>query len=427
MLFAGVTILVIGHQLWLWARGWRFNALSPYFMCDLMIFALFGLGSLGHPVPARTVAEETLFCIYVWSGVIAYYVGLHLKLRLPSVRLPRLALPLTWVRSRLELVSIGLAAGFTVAVAFALYQRTRVLGMSISELASLSALQAYTQAFIQGTGELLTLVAYLVLTMMLMHLYFLMQQKRYLLALGMYVIINLLLPLIVAVRIPIVVNLALPLAYYHYAIKRINVILIVLILIGGPLLLTALHGWRGKAKSLFEWSVPEILVAEAGVLQSLYLVWQTYLEEKLQIEYGAQYYYYSLVSLVPRALWAEKPLTSFEARWTANLYGDVLRYGQIWVHTFTPWGEGLVQFGWIGSLINLFLYGLVLNMGIQFFQRRPHACLVYFAYTIAAATFMRTGTNALLFATVPYVVMVWLYERWLMPKQFREVKECASS
>jgi hypothetical protein len=52
MLGVGVMLMVIAHQAWLWARGWQFNTLSPYFLVDFLIFSLIGLGSLVEPLPA---------------------------------------------------------------------------------------------------------------------------------------------------------------------------------------------------------------------------------------------------------------------------------------------------------------------------------------------------------------------------------------
>jgi hypothetical protein len=77
MLGVGVMLMVIAHQVWLRARGWQFNTLSPYFLVDFLIFSLIGLGSLVEPLPHRSLTEETLFCVFVLSGLAGYYLGLH--------------------------------------------------------------------------------------------------------------------------------------------------------------------------------------------------------------------------------------------------------------------------------------------------------------------------------------------------------------
>ena len=427
MLFIGVAILVIGHQLWLRARGWQFNALSPYFMCDLMIFALIGVGPLVSPLPHRNLTEEILFCLFVWSGLVAYYIGLHLRLHAPRWRLPRLAISLDGLQRRIQWTALLLTSGFALTIALTLYQRVRGLGLSLAEMLTLSALQVYTQAVTEGLGALPVILTYLLTVLLLMHLYFLTRERRYLTVFGIYLLMVISIALIASTRIPVIMNLAIPIAYYHYAVRRINKLLLVGIVVVAPVALTLLHGLRGGA--LFAWTVSDRLIAEIEVMKSFHYLWQQYADGNIALEYGANYYYYSPLSLIPRALWTAKPQTSFETRWTLNLFGSLLENARIFVHTFTPWGEGLVQFGWLGSAVNLFLYGIILNAAIRFFNRRPHACLVYFFYTILAATYIRTSVQALLFTTILYIAGVWLYERWFLPKtvQGRELSVCTSS
>lgn len=427
MLFVGVALLVIGHQLWLWARGWRFNVLSPYFLCDLMIFALLGLGSLAVPLPHQSRMEELLFCLYIWSGLIAYYIGLHLRLRFPSLRLPSLALSLARLQHHPRILASILVGGFLLIIALTILQRLRGLGLSLHEMLALSVVHRHAQVAAEGLGALPIIMMYLFNLILLMYLYTLLQQHRFLTAFVIYFVINLSVLLITSTRIPILMNLAIPIAYYHYAIRRINMLLLLLILVGAPLALTFLHGWRGG--NPFAWTVSDRLAEEAQVLHSFYHLWQRYLEGEIVLEYGANYYYYSLLVLIPRDLWQAKPQTSFETRWTIHLFGSLVQDGYIAIHTFTPWGEGLVQFGWLGGVINLFFYGIILNFAINFFSKRPHACLVYFFFTVLASTFIRTSIQALLFTTFIYVVGVWFYERWfLRPVGLRrELQLCASS
>lgn len=428
MLFIGVAILVIGHQLWLRARGWQFNALSPYFMCDLLIFFLIGLGTVVSPLPHRNFTEDLLFSLFVWSGLAAYYLGLHLQLRLSPLRLPQIGLTLQWLQRRTGLLALLLAAGFAFIIAFTLYQRVRGLGLSVSEMLALSALQVHAQVATEGLGALPVIITYLFTVLLLIHLYFLLQRRRYLAAFGIYVLMTGSILLIASTRIPVIMNLAIPIAYYHYAVRRINKLLLIGIFFAAPAAITLLQGLRSG--SLFAWTVSDRLVAEIVVMKSFHRLWQEYTDGNIALEYGANYYYYSPLTFIPKAIWPDKPQTSFETRWTINLFNSLLdEDAQISVHTFTPWGEGLVQFGWLGGAINLFLYGLILNAAIRFFNRRPHACLVYFFYTILAATFIRTGVQALLFTTLLYVVGVWLYERWFLPRKSQEgrLAVCTSS
>ncbi|MDW8051851.1 MAG: hypothetical protein RMJ83_05130 [Armatimonadota bacterium] len=414
---------MLGHQLWLWARGWRFNALSPYFLCDLVIFALFGLGPLVVPLPYRSLTEEWLFCLYVWSGLMAYYIGLHLPLHLPRLRLGSL------LRFRMGFQGGGRALTFALAgclVLFAVsiaYQRLQAVGISLTELASVKLVYLHGQ--LREAAALPIVLVQLLVVWLLVHLYLLLQRHRLGEASGVYILMVFSVAIIASTRIPVITALAVPLAYYHYAVRRINWVLVAAILLGAPVLLTLFHGLRGGG--LFTWTVSDRMIAEAQVLHSFYHLWEKYMEGTLPLEYGANYYYYSLLTLIPKSLWQAKPLTSFEARWTENLFGSLVdAAGQSNVHTFTPWGEGLVQFGWLGGALNLLLYGAIMNASIHFFRSRPHACLVYFYHAVISATFIRTSVQGLLFTTALYVVGVLLYERWFMPRELREGKRCGS-
>ena len=429
MLFIGVVILVIGHQLWLQTRGWQFNALSPYFLCDLMIFALLGLGTLVNPLPHRDLIEELAFCLYVWSGLIAYYFGLHLRAFRISLRLKSAVLQIIPFKRYPGLTTLFLVGILLLLTAITLFQRAQASGMSMMQILTLSAIQVYSSVVEKQLGALPVILIYLVSVLSLIHLYRSLKQHRWLQAFILYLSINVTNLLIASTRMPIIMGLSIPLAYYHYTKRRISGLILVGILLGGPIALTLLHGWRGK--DLLAWTVSDRLIDETLVMHHFYRLWEKYyIEENLSLEYGLNYFYYSMLSAVPRSLWAEKPQTSFETRWTINLYGSLLDESKtVYIRTFTPWGEGLVQFGWIGGVVNLFLYGSILNMAIRFFTRRKHACLVYYFHSILAATFIRISTQGLLLTTIIYVFGIWFYERYLMPKTTEQegLSPCVSS
>ncbi|MEM4202816.1 MAG: hypothetical protein QXS54_01975 [Candidatus Methanomethylicaceae archaeon] len=414
MLFIGIAMLVIGHQTWLRVRGWQFNVLSPYFMCDLIIFALIGLGSLVAPLSHQDFIEELLFCLYVWSGLMAYYLGLHLRLPLPrlSCGMPKLKRSRRCAGLRAMLHTTILTGGFVFMVILTLFGRARSLKLDLREMMVLSPLQIHSLVTAEGVGALPIAVIYLLTVLLLMHMYQVLRQRDFISAFWIYLLINFSYFLISSTRVPLIMNLVIPIAYYHYAIRRINKLLLAGIILGAPIVLTLLHGFRG-GYNLFAFKVSYILISETGVLRSFHHLWQEYISGNLALEYGLNYYYFFL-TFIPKDVWKTKPLTSFEARWTVNLYGSLLKDGQVWISTFTPWGEGLAQFGLVGGIINLFIYGLILKAAIRFFNRRPHACLVYFFYSILSATYIRTSVQSLLFTTVLYIIGVWLYERWFM-------------
>ncbi len=430
MLGVGVMLMVIAHQAWLWARGWQFNTLSPYFLVDFLIFSLIGLGSLVEPLPHRSLTEEILFSIFVLSGLAGYYLGLHFPYAAFHKRwlAPLKArIPLPQIFRQLGIQTLLLLLAVVAVVSLLLVQRMSALGLSVADMLSLSVLQIHAQVATEGLGALPVIVIYIFTVMALIHLYRLLQARRFTVAFGFYVVLTASYLLIASTRIPVLLCLSAPIAYYHYTIRRINKLLLVALLVGAPVAITLLHGLRSNA--LFAWTVSDRLIAEIIVMKSFHKLWQRYVDESLELEWGANYYYYSPLTFVPKAVWTEKPQTSFETRWTLNLFGSLLDEDrQISVHTFTPWGEGLVQFGWLGGIVNLFLYGMILNYAIGFFRERPHACIVYYFYAVLAATFVRTSVQALAFTTLLYLIAVWVYERFFMNSSSSEevALQCAS-
>jgi len=430
MLGLGVMLMVVAHQVWLQARGWRFNALSPYFLVDFLMFTLIGIGSLVEPLPHRSLTEEILFSAFVLSGLAGYYLGLHFpigtlyKLRLVPivVRFPSLQL-----LKRFVVQTLLLQLAITGVVALLLFQRMSALGLSLADMLTISVLQIHAQVTTEGLGALPVIVVYIITVMLLIHLYRLLQLHRFSTAFFFYIILTVSYLSIASTRVPVLLCLSAPVAYYHYAIRRINKLLLIALFMGAPVAITLLQGLRSNA--LFAWTVSDRLIAEIIVMKSFHKLWQRYVDESLELEWGANYYYYSPLTFVPKAVWTEKPQTSFETRWTLNLFGSLLDEDrQISVHTFTPWGEGLVQFGWLGGIVNLFLYGMILNYAIGFFRERPHACIVYYFYAVLAATFVRTSVQALAFTTLLYLIAVWVYERFFMnsPSSEEVALQCAS-
>lgn len=79
----------------------------------------------------------------------------------------------------------------------------------------------------------------------------------------------------------------------------------------------------------------------------------------LSLENGKQFGY-NFISFIPRFLWQNKPFTSFSYRISTDLYGQMGVDG--WVHTYTLWGEGYLQFGVFGSYLATLLLVLLLRV-----------------------------------------------------------------
>jgi len=81
-------------------------------------------------------------------------------------------------------------------------------------------------------------------------------------------------------------------------------------------------------------------------------------EGDLSFENGKQFGY-NFISFIPRFVWQNKPFTSFSYRMSTDIYGQMGVDG--WVHTYTLWGEGYMQFGVVGSYLATLLLILLLR------------------------------------------------------------------
>ncbi len=414
MLLIGVSLLVLGHQLWLWARGWRFDALHPYFLCDVMIFALFGLGSLVVEYPNWSIGSQLAFQMYILAGIVAYYLGLHTRWDIVRLSLRgqlRLVNPLLSLLTKNQSLLVLLIAGIVLAVTLVtLLQRARVLSLSPIEMLLLPPLYVHTLLNQERTGAFTVILFYAFNCLLLIALYLTLSKRQYLLS-GVVMLVILASTFALSVtRVPLIMAMLLPVAYYHYSVRSLNRLLVIGLFVVGPVLLTVLNNYRGGTPG--GWTVIELMKKETVVLKSFSTLWEHYHDGKIDLEYGAHYYYYTPLTFVPRFLWSDKPETSFETRWTIALFGSVIdEDNQLGVHTFSPWGEGLVQFGVLGGVLNLYLFGLILNGAIQFFKNRFYAQLLFFNLSVLSATFIRTSVQTFLFTAIIYIVMTIFFEK----------------
>lgn len=416
MLFAIVSLLVITHQLWLWHQGWRFNALSPYFLCDVMMFSLLGIGSLVVELDFPSIYSEIAFSFMVASGIIAYYLGLHmsiqnLKFNSKTIKIKKEILGKLTQRYAYTFIMILLIIGIFLFI----YRMISTVSLPLSDLMTLSATKRYAELITSGFGAFFSLLIYIFVSMTVIEMYFRLVSRKYLHFLLLYFLLIMIYLIISSTRVPLLSALLVPVAFYHYRVKSVNIFLVAGLFLVAPILLTVSQELRSGSPGA--WNTSDLLTAELIVLKDLHLLWSLYERDNLQKEYFYSFYYW-IITFIPRQLWSEKPLTAFENRWTQHLYGSQLHPdGYPHIHTFTPWGEGLVQFGIFGVVLNLFLYGACLRLAIRFFSQRPHTCIAYFLYSILTAVFIRTSTQALVFTTAYFVISVLLYERLFLPRE----------
>jgi oligosaccharide repeat unit polymerase len=126
----------------------------------------------------------------------------------------------------------------------------------------------------------------------------------------------------------------------------------------------------------------------ATILEAKYLV-ELKESGNISYEYGYQYLL-SMISFVPRFIWPEKPYTNFSFRVSEQIYG-IAGEGGAWIHTFTPWGEGYLQFGIVGTLINTCLIFLFIVLIRSYLVRNPRYIIVIIASCLTVFPIMIRG------------------------------------
>lgn len=143
-----------------------------------------------------------------------------------------------------------------------LYTTTQV-GVTLTA----AAVARYSQIISAGLGALPTILLYIITYMMMIEMFFLLEEKNYILFFIYYALMVGVYIIVASTRVPLLSTLLIPVAYYHYAIRRINIVLVIGTLLVAPILLTISHGLRGG--NPWAWTVQDRLRAETSVLKDL--------------------------------------------------------------------------------------------------------------------------------------------------------------
>lgn len=108
--------------------------------------------------------------------------------------------------------------------------------------------------------------------------------------------------------------------------------------------------------------------------------------DEINYEYGMSWFVYPLISLVPRKIWNSKPSTSFSNRYTEKLY---YKTGEGPVATFSIFGEGYIQFGYLGVLLAPILFVKMRMINIVFFKKIKDSKLIIYLIIFSMITFFR--------------------------------------
>lgn len=153
--------------------------------------------------------------------------------------------------------------------------------------------------------------------------------------------------------------------------------------------------------------------SELGYFDWLYHFYDAIQLGQVQFDNGAAWCYYGPISIFPRALWPNKPITSTSNRLTESVYNSQIGTG-IPITTFTIYGEGFWQAGYFGAflapILFMAIYGILIN-NIQYFANTDFWVAMLICQM---ATFFRGELPIPQFITtlIFIILLWWLSRRW---------------
>ncbi len=404
-----VLISVLIHQAWLHQRRGWFDPFAVETLLDAALLLIVVVGTAIDPTAMALMTGNLDFGVMVWAGQLALYLGLHGGAQAgtasPSLGTGELS------RRALLWVSLGYAAGVGVVLA----QSAQLAGGLTNWLFG-SRTDVAAAAAAGGAGAIASNVALAGQAVLMVAVATAWRKGRWVEGWSWFGAIVLGLFCIFTTRFQFIVLLLLPVVYLHYRRRRVSVGWLAAAVVPMVGLLALLNLVRGGGLAGLGQDVKvEDLVAGSSVVAPTYLLnpvvqlWEAEEQGRFDYEYGLNYLY-TFVTPIPRALWPEKPLTSFSNRITEQMQGSQLdALGGINISTYTVWGEGFGQFGAAGAVLNLGLFGYVLARFLRAARRRTDWILVGAFTAILGATYLRDsvqGVLVLCLNTIGFVALV---------------------
>lgn len=412
------SVLILGHQLLLLSIKRSFDPFDVKVLIDVVLLTMWVYAPLTNSALRFRLEYDLAFATTTFIGILFLYIGLHLPVWKPKNSMPRLLSDARIVRIGWFWLALFI---FVTATLFSVYQKTQFNVTNIVDLvtgARLAALASTLNEANEGsiTGRLLSFTQPILLLWLAISL----SQRRWLHSTLLYFLLLASIVLIASTRLPVILTLLLPVVYMARSrTKSMSIPVAAGAAVLFVLLMYALSIVRGQGidKLLtldFSWQQAfNSISGNFAPMRGYEILWQLDTADLLSYENGLAYLYVPLTA-IPRAIWPEKPLTSIEARWTTMLFGQhFAKTDEGWgVWTFTVWGEGLVQFGILGVFLNLFLYGMLVAWADNKFGRSILFSLVWFYYSVLAATYLRSSFSALawtfLQAFIPLLIVYHL-------------------
>lgn len=146
-----------------------------------------------------------------------------------------------------------------------------------------------------------------------------------------------------------------------------------------------------------------ILSNDSKYYDYLYSLYNSFQNGIANLDWGKSYFLYPIINFIPRAIWANKPLTSFSSRMTDAVYWGYFS-GQS-VVTFTIFGEGYGQFGLIGCVLCSIIFLAARWKNIRQCKKIEYNRLYLLMMIFSMFTYMRSE------APIFYVILdgFWLW------------------
>lgn len=156
--------------------------------------------------------------------------------------------------------------------------------------------------------------------------------------------------------------------------KRVKVILMfpLICLVAVPLLVymqisnSQRAGLKVDYSKILDFNLMKSVTVDLNYYYFFYDLYTAVKTQMINIEYGASWYYYQMLTFVPRAIWENKPVTAFSPRLTEQIYWE-LGTGSP-VVTFTIFGEGFLQFGILGCFLVPIIFVVTRYKSMQVFK-----------------------------------------------------------
>ena len=419
MIITMFATLIIGHQITLLFRMRRFDPFDVRVLIDLVLLIMWVYAPLVDDRLLHQLENDIWLAITTFLGIIFLYVGLHFPFYKETrykqkQQLRRLAdsQKRHWLWFALFL--------FIVATVVQVSQRVGLSGTNLIGYVSGNRLAIHKTILDQNQGSITGRLVAFTQPVLIFWFTLALERRRWLTGLLLYLVLLSSILLIATTRLPVILTVLLPIIYWVHKRKASwsvpTAALMGFIFISLMYILGIVRAQGVSAINQSGFTFQQALGSVASnfnPIRGYHLLWEMDRSGYLPHEYGLAYLYVP-VTAIPRALWSEKPLTSTEARWTNRLFGSHFASsnaagGGVW--TFTVWGEGVIQFGILGIFLNLFIYGgLVKSAGDRFSNNRSFS-LVWFYYSVLAATYLRSSTSALawtfLQAFVPLILVIY--------------------